>query len=157
MLRLVKVTVLVSILMVAVLALSGCAAIITSAEGGPSEPVVEEVPAVEDGSMRPIAVQHVQVEVGIGSPIPVDVVVSGEWPGLCAQLAQVTMARGDFDFEYELLATPEETGCPPDMLGLPFLLRIPLNVVELAEGTYTVSVNGVEATFEVPVAVPAGP
>mgnify|MGYP000089801970 CR=1 FL=1 len=122
MVRNLKRILLLFVLLVVALALTGCgAAIITSSEGGPSEPVVEEFPAVEDSSLRPIAVQNVQVEVGVGSPIPVDVMVSGEWPGLCAQLAQVTMTQGEFSFDYNVLATPEETGCPPDMLGLPFL------------------------------------
>jgi hypothetical protein len=30
--------------------------------------------------LRPIPVSHVTVEVGVGSPIPVDAFVSGEWP-----------------------------------------------------------------------------
>lgn len=142
--------------LVVVLALSGCASVITSADGGPSEPVIEEQPAAQAGDLRPINVSNVHIEVGVGSPIPVDVFVSGEWPGLCAQLAQVSMTQGEFSFDYELLATPEEEGCPPDMVGLPFRIAIPLNVVELAEGTYTVTVNGVSASFDVPVTPPAG-
>ncbi len=155
MFQVVKTLALLLALMVLVLALTGCASLITSAEGGPSEPVVEEQPAVQAGDLRPINVGDVQIQVGVGSPIPVDVFVSGEWPGLCAQLAQVNMTQGDLSFDYELLATPEEEGCPPDMLGLPFRIGIPLNVVELPEGTYTVTVNGVSTTFDAPVTPPA--
>lgn len=157
MLRVAKTLLLISVFSLTVLVLSGCSAIITSAEGGPSEPVVEEGPAVDGGPLRALEVQDVQIEVGVGSPIPVDVMVSGGWPGLCAQLALVNVRQGDFSFDYELLATPEEEGCPPDMIGLPFLLRIPLNVVELPEGSYTVTVNGASTTFEIPVTPPAGP
>jgi hypothetical protein len=107
--------------------------------------------------LRAIEVQDVQIEVGVGSPVLVNVMVSGGWPGLCAQLQLMNVTQGDFSFTYELLATPEEEGCPPDMIGLPFGMRIPLNIVELPEGTYTVTVNGVSTTFDVPVTPPAGP
>ena len=157
MLRVGKMLVLMSVLAVLAFALAGCAALITDAEGGPSEPIVVEEPAVQDGGLRAIEVQDVQIQVGVGSPIPVDVMVSGGWPGLCAQLAQLSMNQGEFSFDYELLATAEQEDCPPDMIGLPFGMRIPLNVVELPEGTYTVTVNGVSGSFEVPVPAPAGP
>jgi len=49
---------------------------------------------------------------------------------------------------YTLLATPADPACPPDYLGLPFGMAIPLNVVELPVGTYTVVANGVSTTFE---------
>lgn len=156
--RVMRLVFLLLVLSVLALVLSGCAAaIITRAEGEPSEPIVQEGPAVDGGPLRAIAVQDVQIEVGVGSPIPVNVMVSGEWPGLCAQLQLMNVTQGDFSFSYELLATAEEEGCPPDHLGLPFLMRIPLNVVELPEGTYTATVNGVSTTFEVPVTPPAGP
>lgn len=159
MIRLVKFVVMGLGVILLSLLLSACAMMITSAEGGPSEPVVEEVAAPQegDGALRPIEVSHVQIEVGVGSPIPVDAVISGTWPGLCAQLAQVSLTQGAFSFAYEVLATPEEEDCPPDMLGLPFLLRLPINTVELPEGTYTVTVNGVSGTFEMPLPQPAGP
>lgn len=157
MLRVAKVLLLVSVLLLMALLLSGCASIITSAEGGPSAPVEQLDTVAGSGKLPAIDVQHVQVEVGVGSPIPVEVMVSGGWPGLCAQLAQVTMTQGDFSFDYELLATPEEEGCPPDNVGLPFAFRIPLNVVELQEGTYTVTVNGVSTSFDAPVTSPSGP
>ena len=154
MLRIAKIAVLLSVV---VLVLSGCSLVIATSEGGPSEPIVEEEPAVQPNELRLIEVQDVHIEVGVGSPIPVDVFVSGSWPGLCAQLAGIHMTQGDFSFEYELLATAEEAGCPPDNLGLPFRIAIPLNTVELPEGTYSVSANGVSTTFDVPVAQPATP
>ena len=36
-----------------------------------------------------ITVDKVEVEVGMGSPIPVEAVASGTWPDLCAQIAEV--------------------------------------------------------------------
>lgn len=99
-------------------------------------------------SLRQVPVEHVEVQVGVGSPIPVDVVVSGTWPDLCAQLAEVRQRVEDFQVEITLLATPADATCPPDYLGLPFRMAVPLNVVELPVGTYTIVANGVGTTFE---------
>jgi hypothetical protein len=104
---------------------------------------------------RQIPVSNVTVDVGIGSPIPVDAFVSGEWPDLCAQLAEIRQEIVGNAFEIALLATAADPDCPPDYLGLPFRIAIPINVVELPSGSYTVSVNGVNTEFTVPVTPPA--
>lgn len=104
-------------------------------------------PEGDADGLRPIEVQAVQVEIGEGSPIPVDVVVSGTWPDLCAQLAQVDQRIEGSRIEIDLLAAPPQADCPPDHLGLPFRIAIPLNVVELPGGTYSFSVNGVETAI----------
>jgi hypothetical protein len=101
-------------------------------------------------SLRPIIVEDVQVQIGVGSPIPVDVFVSGTWPDLCAQLAQMTQRFADSKLEIELLATPAKPDCPPDYLGVPFRIAIPLNVVELPHASYSVDVNGVSTSFDWP-------
>lgn len=114
--------------------------------------------------LRAVPVSHVEVQVGVGSPIPVDVFVSGSWPDLCAQLAETQHSLANGRIEISLLATPADPNCPPDHLGLPFRIAIPINFVELPEGAYTVVVNGVSATFDwrqgdtppsVPVMAPA--
>jgi len=110
------------------------------------------VPAISSdalaGDLQEIEVAAVQVEIGVGSPIPVDVFVSGTWPGLCAQIAEIEQQVGENQFDIRLLATPDTPGCPPDQLGLPFRIAIPLNMVEQPVGEYTVIVNGVNTTFE---------
>ena len=98
--------------------------------------------------LRPIIVNDVQVEVGVGSPIPVDILVSGEWPDSCAQLAQSRFVRNGAEIELTLLATPADPDCPPDYLGLLFRIAYPLNAVELPQGIYTVTVNEVSTSFE---------
>jgi hypothetical protein len=105
------------------------------------------------GSLVPIEVAHVQVEVGIGSPIPIYVQVAGTWPGLCAQLAAVEQQVSDFHFDISLLAHPGDPDCPPDHMGVPFGLALPINVVGLPQGSYTVTVtvNGRSASFDVPL------
>lgn len=130
-----------------------------AAPGAPSLPetlpATTQVPATEAvatpqvaNELRPIAIEDVHVEIGVGSPIPVDVIASGTWPGLCAQLAQVEQRFSEQRFEISLLATAEDPNCPPDAVGLPFRVAIPLNIVELPAATYAVVVNGVETSFD---------
>lgn len=108
----------------------------------------EAVPtADETPELRTIAIENVQVEIGVGSPIPVDVVASGTWPDLCAQVAQVAQRVAGSRIEIDVLAAPAQQDCPPDQLGLPFRIAVPLNMVELPAGTYSVAVNGVETAF----------
>ena len=104
-----------------------------------------------DSNLRPIDVLDVRVEVGVGSPIPVTVLVAGTWPGLCAQLAQIDQSLENFTFDISLLADVGPADCPPDNVGLSFGMGLPINIVELPEGNYTVTVNGVSTTFDVPV------
>lgn len=120
-------------------------------------PAATSRPGTAAPDLRPMPVSNVSIEVGVGSPIPVDVLVSGEWPDLCAQLAEMKQRVAGQAITIDLLASSPDPACPPDVLGLPFRIAIPINVVELAEGTYTVTVNGVSTTFDVPVKPPAGP
>ncbi len=108
------------------------------------------MPLSASSGFRQVPVEHVHVEIGQGSPIPVEIFVSGTWPDLCAQLAEIDHSLQDFQFELNLLATPVDTDCPPDYLGLPFRIAIPLNMVEMPEGTYTIIVNGIRSSFDWP-------
>ena len=98
--------------------------------------------------LREIPVADVSIQIGVGSPIPVNVFISGTWPDLCAQLAEVHQEVKGASVEISLLATPKDEACPPDYLGLPFAFSIPLNMAEMPQVPYTVIVNGVSATFE---------
>ncbi len=100
--------------------------------------------------MRPIPVEDVRVEVGVGSPIPINVMVSGTWPDLCAQLARMEQSVEGLRIEITLSASAARPDCPPDPVGIPFGIAIPLNGVQLPKGTYTVTVNGVGTTFQWP-------
>ncbi|NLX36206.1 MAG: hypothetical protein GXY68_05920 [Chloroflexi bacterium] len=101
--------------------------------------------------LRPLAVEAVAVDIGTGSPIPVEIVAGGTWPDLCAQLARVETDIDGYEIQIALLASPVQTGCPPDYVGVPFRVAVPLNPVELPEGRYTATVNGVAATFDWPL------
>ena len=97
-----------------------------------------------------IAVDDVSIEVGVGSPIPVHAVVSANLPSYCAQLGEVRLHRDGNNFFVQLLSYRlTETECNPDTL--PIRLNVPLNIINLPEGTYEVNVNGTSTTFDIPV------
>lgn len=97
-----------------------------------------------------IMVEHVGIQAGLGSPIPVEIVASGTWPDLCAQIASVESRIDGFNIDITVLASTVEN-CRPDNLGLPFRFAIPLNTVEMKEGTYTITVNGTSTSFDLPL------
>jgi hypothetical protein len=156
---------LIALMVLVLVTAGGCVPVSTSSSSQPATgdsgaPVLRTEPAADlstpaAAGLRPLAVSNVTVDVGVGSPIPVDAFVSGEWPDLCAQLAQVTQRYEGKTFDITLLATAADPACPPDFLGLPFRIAIPINVVELPEGQYTVTANGATTTFSVPVTSPA--
>ncbi|MDX1437175.1 MAG: hypothetical protein R3335_10215 [Anaerolineales bacterium] len=128
--------------------LSACSSLIATSTGEPGPPVVETSAPAPGPALREVLVDSVTVEIGVGSPIPVEVVVSGSWPDACAELASIERQSGEGSFDFTLLASPAEPNCPPDAVGIPFRLAIPLNMVEKQVGTYSVSANGVEAAFD---------
>jgi Tol biopolymer transport system component len=138
------------------LGLSACTAQQSTGTGEASPPAVETpassdetaAPPANDSGLRPLPVAAVTVEIGVGSPIPVDAVVSGDWPDLCAQLARTEMQVEGGSFEITLLASPADPNCPTDNVGVPYRIAVPLNMVEMAAGSYTVSANGMTTTFE---------
>lgn len=148
---------LVSMVMFQVACGAVAARVITSSTAAAEDlALLEEVVIPANNSaatngLIPIEVLDVQVDMGIGSPIPINVQVAGTWPELCAQLAAVEQQVSDFQFDITLLAHPGNLDCPPDHMGLPFGLAIPINVVELPQGSYTVTVNGRSTSFDVPV------
>ena len=104
-----------------------------------------------------IQVANVNVEIGVGSPIPVHAIVGVELVNTCAQLGEIRLHREGKTFYVRLVADiAERADCQGDLPTgpLPFLLKIPLNIVNLPEGPYQVNVNGVTASFD-PNAKPA--
>jgi len=108
-----------------------------------SDPLVETGP-----DLQSIAVTAVSIEIGQGAPIPVEAVINGEWPDPCTQLAEVRQSVDGARFEINLMASPAQPDCPHDSNGLPFRLALPLNMVSMPVGAYTVVVNGVQAAFD---------
>jgi hypothetical protein len=100
---------------------------------------------------QPVDVDQVETLVGVGSPIPVQVIVSGNLPDSCAQLELMQQKQEGTQFNITLSTIPSAAGgCVQDTL--PFRILIPLNIVNLPAGSYTVDVNGTPASFEVSTA-----
>ena len=115
-----------------------------------SSPTPPETETVQPQAevLRPLPVEAVTMDLGVGSPGRVDVVASGTWNDLCAQLARVEKKQEGKRIEISLSASAEEPGCPPDYLGVPFRVAVPLNPVQMELGEYQIAVNGVEIPFE---------
>jgi hypothetical protein len=121
---------------------------ITSSSGEQPTPIVESIPAT---GYQPVDVDQVEVEVGVGSPIPVHVNVSGNLPDSCAQVEFTEIRQEGTNFMITLSTVPSDAdGCIQD--SLPFRILIPLNVVNLPAGSYSVDVNGSSAIFELDTA-----
>jgi Tol biopolymer transport system component len=136
-------------LIMAALCLSACSGEqATSTVEATLPPAEETAPPADDSGLRPLTVTSVTVEIDLGSLIPVDAVVNGEWPDPCAQLARIDQQVNGGSFEINLLASPADPDCPTDAAGIPFRIAVPLNMVALAPGSYSVAANGVSTTFE---------
>jgi len=155
-----KTKILLVLALVSIMILNACSPfMIFSSTGEQPVPVEESIPAtgyqpidgvqIEEGHNL-IPIEHVGVQAGEGSPIPVEIVASGTWPDLCAQIAEVKSKVDGFRIDITVLASTVEA-CPPDPLGLPFRFALPLNIVEMPEGTYTITVNGTSTTFDLPL------
>ena len=128
--------------LIVLLLISACSPFtITSSSGERPTAQVDTEPAIAGEEYTPIAVEHVEVQVGVGSPIPVDIVASGSWADLCSQIAEVQSRLNGFQIDVTILASTTET-CSPGNQGLPFRFAIPLNFADMPAGTYTITVNG---------------
>lgn len=143
-----------------ILLLNACSPLTTivRSEGEPSTPVVEY--DQETSGYQPVTVDQVDVEVGVGSPIPVFVHVSGNLPDPCSQIEHTEIEQDSSTFFIKLFATPDIggpalDGCIKD--PVPFTMSIPLSVVDVPAGSYTVDVNGSRADFELDTANTASP
>ena len=99
--------------------------------------------------MDDVQIKEVTIFTGVGSPVPVYAMVSGTLPKGCGQLGEAQIKRDGNTFLVRLISElPAQTECNPE--GFFFRLEIPLNIVNLPEGTYEVNVNGTVSTFTIP-------
>lgn len=97
-----------------------------------------------------VTVNSLSVVNGVGSPLPIHIMVEAVLPKSCGQLGEMQMSREGNTFFVRLTAElPAQTDCNNDSLSMP--LAIPMNIAGLPEGIYEVSVNGVTTTFALPV------
>ena len=143
-----------SVLALLIVALAACAPIPTGSSVN-STALPTTAPTAAPTNIPPsselplIKVASVEVQIGVGSPIPVDAFISAELPDLCAQLAAVEVTQTGLTFEITMSVTPgAREECFRDTL--PFRIAVPLNMVNQPEGTYTVNANGASTTFPWP-------
>jgi hypothetical protein len=87
---------ILSVTLMVMLIVNACSPfIITSSSGQPSIPVIESSSAT---GYQLVQVDQVQAEVGVGSPIPVQVIVTGVLPDTCAQIELVQQKQIDSKF-----------------------------------------------------------
>jgi len=127
------------------LALGACATVRAAGESA--------APAPGSGPAGvPAVIDAVNVEIGVGSPLPVMLVVDSSFPDECAQIVAVQQQVVDGEFQVTLTTDDATADCLSPMGPLPFRLLVPLNAVALEAGTHTVTVNDVSTTFEYPPA-----
>ena len=141
-----------------VLALNACSPfLIANTASDPPIPIIESQPAATESQSasvdaptsgyQPVAIDNVEVEVGVGSPIPVFIHASGTLPDTCAQVEYMDQKQEGSSFIIKLGTVPSEAeGCIAD--ALPFQMSIPLNMIDSPAGSYTVEVNGTHADFK---------
>lgn len=96
---------------------------------------------------RPANVKSIEIVVLESFPVQVNVVARGEFPDSCTGVSDITARREGPGFFVTITASrPSDIVCA--QVITPFERTIPLDVVGLKKGYYTVDVNGVRGTFE---------
>lgn len=142
------------LLLALALVLNACSPLtIASSSGESPAPVVEVEPVQSDATPAPvlegtgyqrIRVVDMTVEVGVGSPVPVVVDLGADLPDVCAQVEYVEQKQDGSTFNINVYTIPStDEDCLRDTV--PFRMRIPLNVVGLPAGDYSVEVNNMQA------------
>lgn len=137
------------------LLLNACSPLSTVVSESGQQPTPVESYDLPSTDYQPITIDQVEVEVGGSSPIPVHVIVSGWMPDPCSQVEHTEIKQDGSNFIITLSATPDVggpavDGCIKDPMY--FKMGIPLNVVDLPAGSYSVTVNGSRADFKLDTA-----
>lgn len=99
---------------------------------------------------RMALVDHVEVQIGVGSPNPVTALISGSLPDTCSEFRIIRQSFEDFEFRFQIeMEQSRAIECIQDMV--PFSLTIPLNMVNRPAGYYTVNAHTVSTSFLWPV------
>lgn len=97
-------------------------------------------------SYRPLSIDAVTVDTGMGSPVPVQALISGSLPDTCAQIEFIEQSRSGSTFVIQLATIPFAAA---DCIQAPlsFRMSLPLNVSGLPAGDYAVEANDVRTVF----------
>ena len=94
-------------------------------------------------------VDEIEIVILESFPVQVQVIAKGNLPDPCTEIYQITQKKEDNTFFITIkISRPTD---PCIQIIVPFEVKIPLNVYGLLAGTYTVDVNGVQATFDLEV------
>jgi hypothetical protein len=131
------------VLLCAALLLSACSAITNAnADDQPTATVQPENPPA---GYQPAPVD--QVNVVVNGPATATIAIDGTYPSACLQLDAITTLQDGTNFSVSLGSNvPDEMICTEEAIS--FHIELPLNIAHLEDGTYTVDVNGVKATFD---------
>ncbi len=111
-----------------------------------AEPEPTSAPAPGDVVQGVAVVESLDVLILESFPVQVQAVVRGNLPDGCTTLDQVTTTREENLFRIELTTQrPADAICTEALV--PFEEVVPLDVLGLPAGEYTVDANGVTATF----------
>ncbi|MCA9991878.1 MAG: hypothetical protein H6666_06710 [Ardenticatenaceae bacterium] len=117
----------------------------------PTTEVSTPVPPASEPVIGTAPVDTVDVLVLESFPVQVNVIASGNLPDGCTRLEEPTIAQADTTFTISLpTSRPGDAVCTEALE--PYDKVIPLDVAGLPAGSYTVSVNGVSASFTLAVA-----
>jgi len=108
----------------------------------PSTPATP-APTSEPLAIDPARVVSFDVVYGEGFPVPVTLVVQGEFGDLCSEVGRVTQARTTKGLSVGVyVVRPLAVACGAALR--PFEIEVPLDITSLDVGEYEVTVNGVQ-------------
>jgi hypothetical protein len=137
------------------LLLSACAPPVTDALPLPTDPTAPEnppsdteAPAAKDELLLGEApVEEVEIVTRESFPVQVSAIVRGYLPDACTEISRVTSDQDGETFNITVAtARPKDTACAEVIQS--YEETVPLDVLGLTAGVYTVDANGVTATFE---------
>jgi len=95
-------------------------------------------------------VESIQIVIQESFPVQVEVVARGALPDDCTRVDQVQVERAGNDFQLTITTT-HDTATSCNEVSVPFEEVIPLDVLGLDAGRYTVRVNGMTGSFTLDV------
>jgi len=150
-----KTKTLLFVLLSLFLLLNACSPLTTIVSLSGEQPTPVESYNQAPTGYQTITIDQVEVEVGVGSPIPVFVHISGFMPDPCSQVEHTEIKQDGSNFIITLFATPDMGGPAVDSCikdPMYFTMSIPISVVNVPAGSYAVTVNGSRADFKLDIA-----
>lgn len=105
------------------------------------------IPSLPNVSLAPV--EEIEIVILESFPVQVHVIARGNLPDPCTEISEVLQER-EGDTFFIAIKTYRSPGFCIQVLA-PFEEIIPLEVYGLPAGTYTVDVNGVQATFDLSI------